>query len=586
MYRELGTVGTVSGVRSGPYAGKPRTLALDRVPKHVKERLARALSGKGTPQVISIDETVGPSRRSILTVLLPALMIAGGLVALVVVWNHFASASGIPRASAMAIAFAPSAIVLALGAVFFIVGLRPALPRGGRYLLPLDIVELDGVGGTLRVVPMGGVRRATIERARDDAGKEVTLVLVFEDGARFAFRMKDERAAEHAYKLLENAQLTLEALTHTTDLEVALDSDPFFALRSEPLWNDPVPAVARPARRVAERAMMVSGCVLLGTALGTAVAAAERAALDDAAFADAHDVRSLRAYSDYLAAGGTRHEAEARAACTVLLEMERDREERDRAAARAAAEPQAVDSNVAEHSLAAVAGLGNVPLAKLTPEQASARANAQAAAMARFEARAASKKAIGIMRAALVRASESGDPRLRVRFHRTVADTTPASDAGHAWFAGEGLARFERTTIAALRVILSETIPAGLLVITEDTPDAPANAPVITVDYRVDRHADQDVAFAFDARFVVPHADVEGLVFRLTMPKPDKPLTTLRDKSLYRLSADGDPTLVPSSALSARAFDRLYDELYGFLFVGNPKVPLAADLSSTFGRPL
>jgi hypothetical protein len=251
-----------------------------------------------------------------------------------------------------------------------------------------------------------------------------------------------------------------------------------------------------------------------------------------------------------------------------------------------AAEPQTVDSNIVEHSLAAVSGLGNVPLRLLTPEQAAARSEAQAAALARFEARASSKKAVALMRAALLRASESGDPRLRVRFHRTLLDATPAADPGHAWFAGDGLGRFERTTVAALRVILSETIPAAVLVITEDTPDTPATAPVIVVDYRVDRHADDDVVFAFDARFVVPRADdVENLAFQLTMPKPDKPLTTVRDKSLYRLSADGDPKLVPASAVSARAFDRLYDELYGFLFAGNPKVPLAADLRSTFGQP-
>jgi hypothetical protein len=586
MYRELGTVGTVSGVRSGPYAGKPRTLALGAVPRHVKERLARALSGRGTPQVISVDETVGPSRGKVLPILVPALMIGVALLALVIVWNHFASAPGIPRANAMAIAFVPFATVLALGAAFFMLGLRPTLPHGGRYLLPLDIVELDGDGGTLRVVPMGGVRRATIERAREDGEtQEVMLVLVFEDGARFSFRMKDERAAEHAYKLLENAQLTLEALTHTTDLRVALDADPFFALRSEPLWNDPVPAVARPARRVAERAMVVAGCVLVGTALGAAIAAAEHVTLDDAAFADAHDRRSLEAYTAYLEAGGTRHESEARAACTVLREMERDREERDRAEARAAAEPQAVDSNIVEHSLAAVGGLGNVPRRKLTPEQAVARADAQAAAMKRFEGRARSPKAVTLVREALAYASEEGDPRLRVRFHRTVRDTTPADDSGHAWFAGDGLGRFERTTIAALRVVVSETIPAALLVLTEDTADAPPNAPFIGVDYRVERKTDDDVAFVFDARFVVPRADVAGLAFQLRMPKPDKPLTTVRDKSLYRLSADGDPKLVPSSALAARAFDRLYDELYGLLFVGNPKVPLAADLRSTFERP-
>jgi hypothetical protein len=584
MYRELGTVGTVSGVRSGPYAGKPRTLVQVDVPKHVKERLARALSGAGTPQVISVDETVGPRRRTLAGVIVPSLLVLLALLAMAIVWERSAQVDGIPRASALAAAFVPAAIVLSLGVALLALRLRPSLPRGGRYLLPLDIVELDGRSGTLRVVPMGGVRRATIERRREgEAESPVELVLFFEDGGRYAFRMKNERAAEHAYKLLENAQTTLEELTHTTDLELALDADPFFALRSEPVWNDPVPAPSRSSSRLAERGMVLVGGVLAGAALGFAVAAAERAACDDEAFARAHDERARRGYQAYLEAGGMRHASEARAAITVFDEMEKDKQERERAEANAAA--HAVDSNVAEHSLAAVTGLGNVPSSQLTPDQASARTEATAAALARFEACAATPKAAALMRAALAWTSAAGDPRLRVRFHRGIVDTTPDADPAHAWFGGEGLAPFERTTTAALRVILSESIPAGLLVITEDTPNAPVRAPLIFVDYRVERRSEVDVTFVFDARFTVPSEGGGDIAFHLTMPKPSAPVVTLRDKSLFRLSADGDPSVLSSSALAARAFDRLYDELYGFLLRGSPRVPLAADLRATFGQP-
>jgi len=59
--------------------------------------------------------------------------------------------------------------------------------------------------------------------------------------------------------------------------------------------------------------------------------------------------------------------------------------------------------------------------------------------------------------------------------------------------------------------------------------------------------------------------------FRLTMPPPETPPVAVRPRSLFV------PEPNAYSLLTARAFDRLYDELYGLFFRGDPRVPLRLD---------
>ena len=64
---------------------------------------------------------------------------------------------------------------------------------------------------------------------------------------------------------------------------------------------------------------------------------------------------------------------------------------------------------------------------------------------------------------------------------------------------------------------------------------------------------------------------------------PPIPPTSVRPRSLFVVATDGaerdggtlEANVVP--LLTARAFDRLYDELYGLFFRGDPRVPLRAD---------
>ena len=69
--------------------------------------------------------------------------------------------------------------------------------------------------------------------------------------------------------------------------------------------------------------------------------------------------------------------------------------------------------------------------------------------------------------------------------------------------------------------------------------------------------------------------------FRLTMAPPEAPPVAVRQRSLFVVPSDaeGGATLDRTSIRwsSARAFDRLYDELYGLFFRGDPRVPLRLD---------
>lgn len=64
------------------------------------------------------------------------------------------------------------------------------------------------------------------------------------------------------------------------------------------------------------------------------------------------------------------------------------------------------------------------------------------------------------------------------------------------------------------------------------------------------------------------------VTFRLSMPPPKEPLSTVRDRSLFALAPD-DSEPIAAQALSARAHDRLYDELFASFFDGDPRVPLS-----------
>jgi hypothetical protein len=140
----------------------------------------------------------------------------------------------------------------------------------------------------------------------------------------------------------------------------------------------------------------------------------------------------------------------------------------------------------------------------------------------------------------------------------------------------------ERRVASAFAEVFSQVLPRDALPIrlVVVRPDPPA----LVVEYKAAIVAPeaQAIEMTFDAKLTTvapgpPHA------FRLTMPRPAKPITRARDRSLFTLGEHpGDEELV-----YARGFDRLYDEIYGMFFSGLPVVPLpsaaADEAARTFG---
>jgi hypothetical protein len=79
----------------------------------------------------------------------------------------------------------------------------------------------------------------------------------------------------------------------------------------------------------------------------------------------------------------------------------------------------------------------------------------------------------------------------------------------------------------------------------------------------------------FDVRLVGPDASGKS-EFRLTMPPADKLAMAHRAQSIFPSSLEDDGTYDERvyESMTARAFDRLYDEIWSLFFAGNPRVPL------------
>ena len=227
MYRTLGTRGSVFGVASGPYAGKERLVSFGRLSPAAKARLIDALAGRG--QLAPILRPA-PTRQSF--ILAAVVGVLAGLYALF--GYRWPAAQGAP----FALAYVGGALLLALLAHRRARALSydGTTIAAGAYLFPLDVIEANR-DGTLRLVPLGGVREAAVGGAQGTAGSGPSLVLTFKDGSSRAFPVKSEREAESAYAALESAQQTLEKLTYGRDLADAVNLDPFFEVRIDDSWE-------------------------------------------------------------------------------------------------------------------------------------------------------------------------------------------------------------------------------------------------------------------------------------------------------------------------------------------------------------
>jgi hypothetical protein len=93
-------------------------------------------------------------------------------------------------------------------------------------------------------------------------------------------------------------------------------------------------------------------------------------------------------------------------------------------------------------------------------------------------------------------------------------------------------------------------------------------------------HLDEDgkpfearqMSFEFHAQLVEDRDVIES--FELTVAPAAEATMALRPQSLFTLPRDLPASKRVYSAMSARAYDRLYDELWSLFFAGDPRVPL------------
>jgi len=407
---------------------------------------------------------------------------------------------------------------------------KPLLRGRGRfersralYLLPLDLVETRG--DRIRLMPMAGLRDMRIEPEPRGSAR---LSLVFEDGERFSFRVANARAAEDAYANVVQAQGVLKTLSVAPDLAQAIALDPFFAVRSEPAWNALGASGGASESRARNARMHRLGIVGVGCALTAA-----------------------------LLFGG-------KASCKWLAE-------------RSSVEPR-VDVGLPAHtsapstpSSANAAMPGPLPdrlkpRRALTDTEAASRDRAYAKAEVNFAAHGTTFGAHAIHEL-LAYADREGNPFVYFEVGQTRILDADEYDRADDWELG----RHTRQVAQAFGMALSQNVPAELLEVTFVPRRAPKEASVLSIDAAIERQGEWKMKFEFTVSVNRTKR------FTLTLPAPDKPIESVRNRSLFAISEFTVPDERRRLALFARAFDRLYDEVFGLFFLGDPVVPLSSE---------
>lgn len=535
MYRELGSLDAF-GVPGGPYTGAPRTFRFRKLPEAVKHRLARCLSREELPTpLLSVTTKTRP--RFVYS------LAAAVIAALPWMWAATLPASRILPMTTIVLFVVP----YVLAGWLVQQSLRRDQLAAGVYLFPLDIVEAHG--DSLRVTPLGSLRNAGIRR---DAGA-LWLELKFEHGASYRFVCPDDAAAERAYAKICEAHAAVERITFGRDLEETVEMDPFFAIRGEEMW-----AAASSARGRGVVARNALG-VLAGAASGALVFAVVAARGDHALYRDAVAGNTEASYHAYLTAGGRLHRSQAEWALRAFEQIRG-------AAARPNVQP--VQPNF-DHR----------PDLELSNEQIAARVATQQDALSRYQARLALLDASDAhwprhldfeenLQAIFRAARDHGDDGLYFDFQLLSGGAILNDDPAPA------IRRREDRLMRAFAEVLSQTVPASVLTIARLDPSAAeGRALVVHVMERVVVHSPAEFDIDFDVTVAEPARTAAS--FHLSMPAPKTRLTALRPRSVFALPAttgiEHDIDL-----LTARAFDRLYDEVYGLFFPGDPVVPLAA----------
>lgn len=554
MYRSLGKLGSF-GVPSGPYTGAPRRFIWRKLPGEVQKRLARSLDGRGRPAPIAID--VRRPSRLYRALVLGSVVGTLGLAALVVgSWSHVQPPETMFLYALVALPLA--LLAAAVGHRWVVRGGAPLDP--GKVLLPLDLLVFDG--RVLTLTPLGSVRDVGVV----GEGPSLRLVLFFEAGDEVAFPMPSTTHAERTYDALVEAQRTLEELSYGDDLARALDRDPFFSARSTDELSR-AEVVAEPAK-LPGVGWAFALAALLSLGFGRGAHSATNELSDRVRFKQALVADTDEAMRAYLAAGGLRRrEAELYLGGRA---MER----------RKAAVLDATKERIARNEALLAATVGapiHDPPGFVKPRDAAEWNAAHAECLRAITARApSSRKALPLLTALVdeARRGVGGPARLGIHFERASAGPSEREPLRAS------LEARERETARALAVIFSEVCPRSVLEVGYEGGKLAEGSPGIRVRYELKKPTTRTgpgttallPEVRFDVTLEVWPRKPTG--FSLTMPPPAEPKPVTRTPSVFRIDERAPLDIRLLEAFTARAFDRLYDELYGLFFDGNVKVPL------------
>lgn len=567
MYRRQGGKSVLQGVLSGAYAGGRREVEVAKLPRATKKRLADALRGRSEPTPLLYHRADATRARATWAVLV-------ALLAFVVLTAIGFGNPSHPWAIAPSIALVPWSIAGALlGVALLAVARRRARVTGerlpeGRWLLPLDIVEVHGgVPQVLTVTPLGDARDVSVE----PAGDLVHLVLTFEGGEVARFPLRSASEGEVAVLRLEHSQRLLEDLTYKADIDRALATDVFFDLRVDDSWRHVAPARVR-ATRVRPSSTPLAAAVVAGLALGASGHFLRNRLSDRAMYQRALREGTAEALDRYLAKG-KRHVEEARAAQVRILEQQaeavrrRERErEREERAERAGFDVE--PKSMREMSTACVAKLRE-------------RSGPRPTDFARLMVDLVERDPLhGISMPFAIR-------------RPYVLEKREVPSLGREFTAREDV------LVSAFARVFSEVCPA--VVVRWSPVDLRVDPPEIgrqrlEIAYSVTwpgktwtlprAGGDTMTVHAFEVVFDVAFVANTGAParFRLTMPPPEAPTMAMRPRSLFVLEGaapeKGTFDERVYAVMTARAFDQLYDELYTHFFAGDPRVPLRVSESA------
>lgn len=551
MYRRAAAQGPLQGVAAGAFTGGTRVIDAGKLSRAAKKRLVDCLSGRGEPSPIAYDRpsalasSVRAAWGAVVAVIVLVLTFARG-------FDHPSSAWEVQPRAAIAIYLLACALfafsLLAILRQRFLLGGEALRP--GRYLLSLDLVQISPIDSRGRqritVRPLGDARDAVIR----GEGRKTELVITFADTSHVTFALRGDAGGQVTLRRLEHAQRLLEELTYTKDLSQSFAHDPFFDLRADGSWSS-----AAATEEDAPPSLRTKRSFVAGRG-GPALAAVATVAL---AFA------SL----------GIRNGLARRLIAAREQRAERERMIADLKAKRARREEE-------EDKLREAAMNASLP---------SPKTAANCLAAFREKASPAHPEVPKILEAMLAQIDRDRDPHLAVVWRRS--ETNVAGGVSEVQWAER-----EKTTVDTFSRVLSETCPANVMRFSHDNVALPIPRWGLFVDYGVSWPKSWTVRrrgalgetmnvmalnVVFDVKLVGPN-DSGTASFRLSMPPANKLTMAHRAQSIFPSNLEDDGTYDERvyESMTARAFDRLYDEIWSLFFAGNPKVPL--DRSPTNAR--